>query len=182
METQYYLGAPSTTADRYFNCEWCCAGFSGPPIEKPACPRCERTGQGVYEVDPKWVERRLDEQKAVAEETARAEELGLIPNTHSSAHAERIRKIRQPFRQGGLDEMPKTATKDAKPKAAPKVKEKHPCACGCDGETFGTWVPGHDAKFYSARRKAENGDITMAEFEKMFPKDTIRAMADKGHK
>jgi len=64
--------------------------------------------------------------------------------------------------------------KEAKAPREKKIKEKTPCKCGCSTLTGGNWAPGHDARFGSAVRKVANGDMTQAELEKAFPKETVK--------
>ncbi len=75
---------------------------------------------------------------------------------------------------------PETETAE-KPARTKKVKEKKQCACGCEGLTGGTWVPGHDARFYSAAGKVKNGKMTAKEMAGMFPATTIAEFANKAH-
>lgn len=60
-----------------------------------------------------------------------------------------------------------------KPKAEKKAKTANPCLCGCGTETFGKWAPGHDARYHGAERKVRDGRMSLAEFNKAFPKATI---------
>ena len=58
-----------------------------------------------------------------------------------------------------------TLTKAAakiKAKTAPKqkkLKKTHDCLCGCGGETFGLFAPGHDARVKGILLKIERGDM-----------------------
>lgn len=64
----------------------------------------------------------------------------------------------------------KTAEKAAKPAREKKVREKKECQCGCGGETFGFFVPGHDAKFKGNLLSIERGD---AKREELLEPDVI---------
>lgn len=71
-------------------------------------------------------------------------------------------------------ERAKTKAKAVKaevgPSKSPKIANK--CKCGCGDETFNTFRPGHDARFYGWAKKIVSGKITPAEI----PNASARAL------
>ena len=77
-----------------------------------------------------------------------------------------------------------TATK-SKPKAKTREKKEkilHPCHCGCTGDTFANFMPGHDARIYSLLRKVGKGEKNV-KFPKVLTdnKELFAAMKEKAH-
>lgn len=187
-EVEFFrAGAPQTAQDAYYACDGCCSGFIGPQndakaedIKKVICPRCNTDGSegGIRRVDPLWVERRFEEAAAVtqAEHDFRGAKPEIIPAKRHEA--------RKPFLGpgGSGEEVQFMVTEtDEKPKRTKKERTVNKCACGCDGDTFGTWCPGHDARFYGACRKVSAGKKTQTELAKEFPAATIKQFQDKSH-
>jgi len=48
-----------------------------------------------------------------------------------------------------------------------KVKELHPCPCGCGAEVVGTFKMGHDARVHGWQKKIERGDMKMSELNEV---------------
>lgn len=182
----FRVGSPETAQDAYYACDGCCSGFIGPQndakaedIKEIICPRCnaDGSGGGLRRVDPLWVERRLEESAAVikAEHDFREARPEVIPA--------KIHEARKPFlEQGSGEEIQFMETETAeKPKRVKKEKVVNQCACGCNGNTFGTWCPGHDARFYGACRKVRDGKMKQTELAKEFPANTIKQFQSNVH-
>lgn len=106
------------------------------------CPHEDHGGNGRFyrtnEVEDGWFSP--DSTTKTPEQIARAE--------HSAEIAAKRKEI----------EMTKASpTQKAAPKPR-KAKEPRECTCGCGGMTKGgRFLPGHDAKYHSALKKAEAG-------------------------
>lgn len=184
--TDFQVGSPNSTNDAYYACDGCCSGFIGPQndakaedIKQVVCPRCSTNGSGggIRRVDPLWIERRFEESAAVV--LAEHDYRNVKPEVMSA----KIHEARKPFlEQGSGEEVKFMATDTAtKSKRVKKEKTVNKCACGCDGDTFSTWCPGHDARFYSAARKVAKGDMKVGEFQKLFPTETIKKFGGNIH-
>ena len=55
----------------------------------------------------------------------------------------------------------KAAAKAEKKAKEPKVKEVHPCLCGCGAETTASFAQGHDARYKGWMIKVERGEMAV---------------------
>lgn len=175
-ESQFYLGTPSSATEPYYVCQWCMVGFTGPESDEPVCPSCDRARNkkekgGVFRANQQWVARRFEEKEVVTKVHQN------YPHASPEAIGRLVGQETRSFRKERFP-VPKTDAPD-KPKAAKKIRQKHPCLCGCNIETGGKWAPGHDARVYSAVSKAANGNMSEVDLKKAFPPAAIEECRSK---
>lgn len=101
----------------------------------------------------------LDEHVRRAHAVADPHDHGLN-NEYVHDHTRELARLREEVKtmpKGGTKTEKKKVEK-AKAKAEKVEKSKRPCHCGCGGETFGNFVPGHDARVYSMLKKEKAGE------------------------
>lgn len=98
-------------------------------------------------------------------------------------HADELIRLRREVR---LMAKPKTKAKGkAKGKAAENggkpERELKDCHCGCGGQTYGNFSPGHDARVYSLLRKESDGEKVKLPAPLIANKELLAAMREKVH-
>lgn len=61
------------------------------------------------------------------------------------------------------EQAAKPAKEQKQPAAEPAAREKKTCRCGCGGETYSLFVPGHDARVKSQLLKVARGQLAQSE-------------------